>query len=55
VLVLANFSENIQKIPANILRMYDLGYNFIDLLSGQETWIQDLELQSFQLVCLKKI
>ena len=53
VLVLANFSENMQKIPANLLRMYDLGYDFIDLLSGQETGIQDLELQPFQLTCLK--
>lgn len=53
VLVLANFSENMQKIPANLLRIYDLGYNFIDLLSGQETGIQDLELQPFQLACLK--
>jgi len=53
VLVLANFSETMQKIPVNLMRMYDLGYHFIDLLSGQETGIQDLELQPFQLVCLK--
>ena len=55
VLVLANFSEKLQKIPANLLRMYDLGYHFIDLLSGQETGIQDLELQPFQLACLKAV
>jgi glycosidase len=53
VLVLANFSENMQKIPANYLRMYDLGYHFIDLLSRQEIGIQDLELQPFQLACFK--
>ncbi len=53
VLVLANFCENMQKIPANLLRMVDLGHNFIDLLSGQETVIQDLELQPYQLTCLK--
>ena len=55
VLVFANFSEKLQKIPANLLRMYDLGYHFIDLLSGQETGIQDLELQPFQLACLKAV
>jgi amylosucrase len=55
VLVVANFSEDMQKVPANLLRIYDLGYNFIDLLSGQETGIQDMELQPFQLVCLKTV
>ena len=55
ILVLANFNENTQKIPANLLRLYGLGYDFFDLVSGQETGIQDLELQPFQLVCLKAV
>ena len=53
MLVLANFNETMQKIPANLLRLYGLGYQFVDLLSGKETGIQDLELRPFQLVCLK--
>ncbi len=53
MLVLANFNESVQKIPANLLRLYGLGYHFVDLMSGQETGIQDLELRPFQLVCLK--
>jgi glycosidase len=53
ILVLANFSENMQNIPANLLRLYGLGYKFVDLMTGQEIGIQDLELQPFQLVCLK--
>jgi amylosucrase len=53
LLVLANFNESMQKIPANLLRLYGLGYQFVDLMSEQETGIQDLELRPFQLVCLK--
>ena len=55
ILVLANFNESTQTIPANLLRLYGLGYDFFDLVSGQEIGIQDLELQPFQLVCLKAV
>ena len=34
-LVLANFSEQPQVIPANLLRLYGLSYQFTDLLSGR--------------------
>ena len=43
-LILANFSEREQTIPANLLRLYGLGYTFRDLLSGETFLAQDLIL-----------
>lgn len=43
-IVLANFSERDQIIPANLLRLYGLGYSFNDLLSGETVTAQDITL-----------
>jgi amylosucrase len=51
-LVLANFSEQEQKIPANVLRLYGLSYNFKDLLSGESIALQDVQLNPYQFICL---
>ena len=36
ILVFANFSEEPQTLPSNLLRLYGLNYTFRNLLSGQE-------------------
>jgi amylosucrase len=53
VLVLANFSEQPQIIPANQLRLYGLSYRFTDLVSGVEIEPGDLALDSYSFACLK--
>jgi amylosucrase len=55
LLVLANFYDAPQTIPANLLRLYGLAYSFKDLVSGVEVGETDLELKPYQLVCLKVI
>jgi glycosidase len=52
-LVLANFSEREQGIPAQVLRLYGLGYDFIDLQSGKTIGLSDLALAPYQFLCLK--
>jgi len=42
--ILANFSERDQIVPANLLRLYGLGYSFVDLLSGETVAAQDIIL-----------
>jgi amylosucrase len=44
VIILANFSERDQQIPANLLRLYGLSYTFTDLLSGEALSIDDITL-----------
>jgi len=51
-LVLANFSEQEQKIPANVIRLYGLSYSFKNLLTGENIPFQDISLNSYQLICL---
>ncbi len=51
-LVMANFSEQEQKIPANVLRLYGLSYNFQNLLTGERIPLQDIQLNSYQFICL---
>jgi amylosucrase len=41
VLVLANFSEYEQRIPANVLRLAALGYAFKDIVSDHEVSVDD--------------
>ena len=53
VLVFANFSEAGQVIPANLLRLYGLSYEFTDLLTGEAVAIRDLPLSGYQMVVLK--
>jgi glycosidase len=52
VLVFANFAEQVQTIPANLLRLYGLSYTFKELISGKEVGLKDLELEAFGLICL---
>ncbi len=52
VLVFANFSEGLQIIPGNLLRLYGLGYSFKDLLSGQAVDLADLSLPAYDFRCL---
>jgi len=52
VLVFANFSEQDQTIPANILRLYGLSYAFEDLVTGEEISFENLALEPFQFACL---
>jgi amylosucrase len=52
VLVFANFSEAPQTLPANLLRLYGLGYTFSDRLTGEPFQLNDLTLEPFGFVCL---
>ncbi len=55
ILALANFSEVEQVIPTNLLRLYGLGYQFIDLVSGNRLPWEDLTLSAYQFMCLKAL
>jgi amylosucrase len=48
-IVMANFSEEKQIIPANILRLYGSAYRFKNLLSDQQIEFVDLELDPFEI------
>jgi len=51
VLVLANFSEHLQTLTRNELRMYGLGYQFKDLVSEQDiSAVQDLAILPYQVL-----
>jgi amylosucrase len=52
-LVFANFSESEQTLPANLLRLYGLSYQFIDLTSGKAIPSKDLDLGPYQFICLQ--
>ena len=51
-LVVGNFSEHAQIVPANVLRLYGLGYNLSNLLTGQPYELNDLQLNPYDFVCL---
>jgi glycosidase len=51
-LVFANFSEQEQRIPGNLLRLYGLGYALRDLLSGEEIPLGDIHLEPCGVACL---
>ena len=53
ILVFANFSEEIQSLTANLLRLYGLDYQYTDLLTQQLVPQQDIQLEPFQILCLK--
>ena len=55
VLVFANFSEAEQTLPANLLRLYGLGYAFSDLLAGGPHPTEAITLEPYQLICLKAL
>ncbi|PKO12442.1 MAG: amylosucrase [Chloroflexi bacterium HGW-Chloroflexi-10] len=52
VLVLANFSEKHQVLPSNLLRLYGLSYRFENLVSGQITGLQEIELEPYTVLLL---
>lgn len=43
-MVLVNFSEGVQPVHANELRLYGLGYRFMDLVSGQPLVLGDADV-----------
>jgi amylosucrase len=51
-LVFANFSEQVQVLPANLLRLYGISYKFKDLITGREFPLADLELGPYGFECL---
>jgi glycosidase len=51
-LVFANFSEQEHTIPANLLRLYGLGYEFKDLRKDETRPFADLTLAPYQFICL---
>jgi amylosucrase len=51
-LVFANFSEKEQVISGNLLRLYGLGYSFVDLQSGVSFPLADVRLEPFGFTCL---
>ncbi|MFN2227781.1 MAG: alpha-amylase family glycosyl hydrolase, partial [Anaerolineae bacterium] len=54
LLVLANFSEEPQKIAANELRLHGLAYRFTDLVTGSQVdALNELALEPLQFVWLK--
>lgn len=53
LLVLANFTEHAQPVPANEVRLRGLGYTFTDLVSDKTiTLAEDLVLEPYQFVWL---
>jgi glycosidase len=48
-IVLANFSEQECRLPGNLLRLYGLGYQFRDLLSGEPLNGAEVVLGPYQL------
>ena len=54
ILVLANFSEQEQRIAANELRLHGLGYNFCELVRDKEiSAVEDLVLEPLGLAWLR--
>ena len=52
VLVIANFSEKTQTVPANLLRLYGLSYSYKDLVSGRQVPFEDIHMEAFGFMCL---
>ena len=55
VIILANFHEQPQTLPGNLLRLYGLGYRFKNLLTGETFGLQDLTLEALQLLAIETI
>ncbi len=51
-LVFANFSEQEQLISGNLLRLYGLGYAFVDLQTGEAFPLEDFLLEPCGFTCL---
>ncbi len=56
ILSIGNFSEQPQIIDGNEIRLHGLGYNFVDLVSGQPySTINPLMLEPYQFVWLRVV
>jgi amylosucrase len=56
ILILASFTEEEQRIPANTLRIHGLSYRFTDLVTGRDvTAGEDLILEPLRFVWLKAV
>lgn len=53
ILVLANFSEQEQSVPANLLRLYGFSFGFVDLTTGTRHLLEDIVLQPYHLTLLQ--
>lgn len=53
VIVLANFSEQAQSLPANLLRLYGLSYQYQDLLNGANLPAGPILLEPLQVQILQ--
>ncbi len=53
-LVFANFSEATTVLPGNLLRMYGIGYEFRELISGVTDHLADIHLEPYQLAIYLK-
>jgi amylosucrase len=53
IVVLANFSEATQVLPADRLRLYGMSYTFQNLVTGQPVPFADLPLEPFAFLLLK--
>jgi amylosucrase len=52
-LVFANFSEEAQTLPGNLLRLYGLGTKLTDMFSGLDFAIKDWTIPPLELFCLR--
>jgi glycosidase len=55
ILVLANFSDYPQVVAANTLRLYLLGYKYLDLLAGIEIDFEDREIEAYGILFLTSL
>lgn len=52
VLVFANFTEEEQTLPGNLLRLHSLGKKFANLINGVSLPLGDLILEPYRFLCL---
>jgi glycosidase len=52
VLVFANFTEEEQTLPGNLLRLHSLGKKFENLINGESLPLDDLILEPYRFLCL---
>lgn len=53
VLAFANFTENEQMIPGNLLRIHSMGKKLFNIISGDSVPIDDIQLEPYQFLCLQ--
>jgi hypothetical protein len=50
--VFANFTEEEQTLPGNLLRLHSLGKKFENLINGESLPLDDLILEPYRFLCL---